>query len=85
MNANGEKLRRTAKRNYLLLLQEGHSGNFTIKCYVGRMTRFDLAVIGVRYLPAHPSGSSGLGFGMALLSAFCFGLCDDPPREDHKQ
>src|SRR5260221_4996366 len=52
---------------------------------MGRMTRFDMAVTGVRDLPAHPSGSSRLGFEMVLLRVFCFGFCDHTPREDHKQ
>src|ERR1700730_9898719 len=70
MNANGEKLRRPAKRNYLLLLQEGHSGNFTIECYVGRMTRFDLAVIGVgTYLHTHRD-LQGLGLRWFSLEPF---------------
>jgi hypothetical protein len=52
---------------------------------VARMTRFKLGSNWRAVPTCTPSGSSGLGFGVVLLRASCFGLCDDPPREDHKQ
>ncbi len=53
---------------------------------MGRMTRFDMAVTSVRYLPAHPSDLQGLGlrwFSLGSAPRECAReAADNDPHDD---